>query len=322
MKNETSSANVLLLQRTPYFDDLVSKLFPLTLINIVGISVSSEIQKKALLQQYPDLSVFTDYDITNWSTSFVSQDDITKNYRSQLKVEHHLERWYDCSSYILSIYYSSLAFWLNYFENNVINCIIVRDLEHGTPVESIPMDLAVKNNIPVFIFEPILGKQNTMLWNIRCYNNQKYINIKELDSSQIDISINNYLFTHKYENIAENAIDGKYSSLSNEYSSLSGLFRLRNKFLSENNFTMGYAAYRIISNLLNIKLLKFFYQHHASKKIPDLEPYILYAMHFEPEATILNRTKYNSQIYNIKMLSKYYMLRIIQINLIYLNQLN
>lgn len=59
----------------------------------------------------------------------------------------------------------------------------------------------------------------------------------------------------------------------------------------------------IQSNKRKVKKLFKYYRRHSLKDIPKEQKCIVYLLHYEPETAIMNISTYNSQIYNIEMLS-------------------
>ena len=219
---------VIIIQRTSYFDDIISKLVTADDIEIVGITASSDIQKNQINSYYPDIPVFTHQEIYNWTKSFVTQSEIQTYYQTQLKVERNYFRIFKGSAHIMSIYYSALAFWLNLF-NNPIDCVIVREIEHGSPIDSVPMDIAKKRNIPVFNIEVVSEQTTRSVWGIRSYNSERYVNLSELDEKLPKLDVKSYLFSAQSIKFKEH---GKYSHQAKINNTFSGLF-LYEKNLSQ-----------------------------------------------------------------------------------------
>ena len=73
-------------------------------------------------------------------------------------------------------------------------------------------------------------------------------------------------------------------------------------------YSMGLPCRLTVSEYLHFKIynrkLRRYYQKHSISEISPNDHVVLYFLHLEPEASIMNRTVYNSQIYNLKMLAK------------------
>ncbi len=54
------------------------------------------------------------------------------------------------------------------------------DTEHGTLVDSVPIDIAKSNGIPVFLFDVMYVTSNYCYLAILCENTGMYANLKEI----------------------------------------------------------------------------------------------------------------------------------------------
>ena len=63
------------------------------------------------------------------------------------------------------------------------------------------------------------------------------------------------------------------------------------------------SAFELCHAIHYTKNIKKYYNYNAVNELMQNVNAIFYALHFEPEATIMNRTIYSNQIYNLRMLS-------------------
>lgn len=333
-------------------------------INIVAVHVSSPEDKKEINDEFPDIPVYLTSEIISWKKRYAKKEEIIKHYNSQLKVEHFFNRALSCTiSERESYYYSSLAFWSELFDENNIDCVLIGRIEHGSPSDTLPINLALERNIPTYVFEIMLYDYDTenMYYGIKEYNTNKYVNI-----SQYSVT---YTKSHEIGKYIKRVTDRKKDSKnSNSIESLKledlpHNFRNNNIRLTITNIILHLincqlSIYSTIASILKIQYNKQkegkkifakigkkiiylnyywsfirgkkvrmlglvvpespityirgwhtinkhrrYYQKHAVKNISNDEKYILYALHFEPEASIMARTIYNSQLYNILALS-------------------
>ncbi len=278
-------------------------------LNIIAVCVRQTVTKEAILFNYPTLKVYDSYEITNWDSTYLSHEEIIQYRSTQLKVEKFYTRYSNEASNISYLYYNSLAFWLNIFNNHKIDSLVVYDFEHGTPTDSIPLEIAKRNGITAITLEPAYSfpGSNDLISAIHSFNSNQYINLNEIDSHYNSVNINEIISSE-----VENKTSNKSNMISIFFKHMSLTLSLTSKSLSipdkyRHIFGINTKFYplRYILMLLFTYKLKKYYIKHSTKMIPENEKYIMYALHFEPEASIMNRTIYNNQIYNIKMLSKY-----------------
>lgn len=341
---------------------LFTKLVNEPNIKIIGIHVKFQYEKDKIISTNPDIPVYLTEDIIRWSETFVSKEEITTHRDSQIKVSHFFDRILDCSaSERQAYYYSSLAFWNNIFENSKIDCVLIGQVDHGSPADTVLIDIATGRNIPTYICEIILYDNNNhnAYYAIKCCNSNTYINIKEISDKSLSITEINK-FIESVMNTNQKSLDNDYAPASSagfpdlkrrtekekerimfilntiefiprkfskithrKYNSHIEASKLLTKLeppyfylrywityiLKQNSNTeiQGHKVY--FSSKKNIqgwhytKSLIKYYQKHAIRDIPQDEKYVLYALHLEPEAAIMARTIYNSQLYNISMIA-------------------
>ncbi len=322
----------------------------LSAAKIEALIVETDYEKERVLNDYPNLEVYTCKEIIDWTNTFVSKDEIDNNTSTQLKVERGITRWLVApSALIMSKYYSSLAFWLWLFKEHEFDVVFICDtVEHGNPTDSIPIDLAKSYSIKVFMVECNYLRNGVNLCAIKDCNADKYISIDSLDCGIKLIDVEDLLFNTSHNSLPyypESKINNKviracakiFLNIYCKYAAI--IHHMHNekiekfsdkrkivdfcikqhtalkysycKLFDKNNrllFTLGMPFIPTRKEYSrckkDLKKLNKYYSKHATNVIPSGAKAVIYALHFEPEAQIMNRTSYNSQIYNLMMLSK------------------
>lgn len=295
--------------------DIFLQLFPFILkdvnnINIVAYIVESEEQKNQVQSYNPEMHVYTCTEILNWDKTYVSQFDIQKFRSTQLKVERGFSRLVAPNGNNTSMYYCSLAFWLELYKERIDDIFIWGHVEHGYHVDSIPIDVAKHFGIPAYLIENVCAKPNYELYAIKDCNSNCYINLQSLFPQYKGMNIKEFFSPSKNKSLVIPLDD---SLIDKNLQNRSFLRRLKDFYkyhirLGKNLDTVGLSqtigVYDQILFRINLSRLRRYYNKYSVSSVQENDKVILYALHFEPEAQYLNRTIYDSQIYNIKMLSK------------------
>lgn len=333
--------------------DVSKHLYPIILrmkdIEIVFLYIPTKEERRNIISKYPDMNIYCSSEPAEWKETFVSQEDIIKYRSTQLKVERFAQRFGVTPSYAMSQYYHSLAFWIYHLNRDKIDCVLIGGhTEHGSLVDSIPMDVAKSLKIPVFLFDVLFATSSEIFKAIKCYNTGKYINLKQLDETAKLVDFNNVIYPRErcedkhvfdiLDNIKYNVIKkmiiisiDAHVRISQMLDKLTGnktcVLKTQRKDIDTiakvyiiasslwtsfshrkiDHFSSAMAIEDQNSHLLhNIKYLtslKKYYHQNSKKSIPNNQHCIVYALHLEPEASIMNRTIYDSQIYIIEMLA-------------------
>lgn len=345
-----------------YNNQIFLSLIKFPEINIVGVCVNHESEKKAIISQYSHILVYLREEVITWDKSFVTLEDIRLHSKSQIKVEHFFERYLECSfSERLSYYYSSLAFWTYIFKDYNIDCVLIGEIEHGNPADTLAMDFAVERGIPTYIFEIMLFNYNdrNRYMAIKSCNTNTYIELNEIYPAYTPISnletyTNSFIYTSQKTNfgkktkitpedlcvyslnislkkimaifinsllfIPQNVLYLTNTPFNTKHEGVKIFWKMARTYLYTNYLlswilrkdikleVQGHVTYSSAKKYLKgwhrVMNLRHYYQKISVKTIPQGQKYVLYALHLEPEASIMARTIYNSQIYNISMLAK------------------
>lgn len=333
--------------------DVSQHLYPIILrmkdIEIIFLYIPTNEKRENIISKYPDMKIYCSSEPAEWKETFVSQEDIIKYRSTQLKVERFAQRFGVTPSYAMSQYYHSLAFWIYQLKRDTIDCVFIGGhTEHGSLIDSIPIDVAKSLNIPVFLFDVLFATSTEIFKAIKCCNTGKYINLKQLDETVELVNFNNVIYPIErcedkhaldiLDNIKYNVIKKViilsldiHVRISQMLDKLTGnktcVLKVQRKDIDtiakiyifasslwtslshrkidyiSSAMTIDDQNSHLIHNIKYLTSLKKYYRKNSKKDIPNNEYCIVYALHFEPEASIMNRTIYDSQIYNIEMLA-------------------
>ena len=121
----------------------------------------------------------TDYNITYM--------DIEKYRHTQLKCEHYLHRELLDNTIIQYRYYMCLRFWLGFFAKNQIHIVVTTHIEHGALWDTIIIDIAKSNNIPVYGINVYSTSSVYDINYILNLNDRTFVDIGKLQLSTIKL---------------------------------------------------------------------------------------------------------------------------------------
>lgn len=245
----------------------------------------------------------------------ISLKEIEKYRKTQLKVEHDFHRVFLDHSEAQYRYLTALAFWLDVFAKTDIDCVISMDLEHGGFYDSICYDIAIEKGINVYIQEVELGSSdNVSAFCFKRINDSMFVNISSIEGLP-KLNLDKFIFNRTANNTNS---DTKVSFIERYRKSILKKFIDYLKYSKKMNFKKAKKIFykktdifktyytkdpeEIFKGSMYLKNLQKVYKKISTE--PNLqEKYVYYALHFEPEATILNRGEINNQLFAIKLLS-------------------
>lgn len=292
---------VLLIDRGAHFIDSLKNSND---IEVSLLIVESYKQKEMIESGFcSEHNIYTMKEIQDSNYIDLTYDDIEKYRATQLKVTNALLRHSDNLSLINYRYYQALSFWLHIFRNIEVDVVILGELEHGTPMHSIPLEIAKNISIPTFILEPILSTGKDLSWAVKIYNNDRYLDLRKVSSFIKTPDIDKYMFnSEKHIQKKRFAPKEMRNDLTFTYF---GIFLTT--FISFFNkkykiYLWGFRSewFDIFKNIFYVYQIKRYYKKLSKK--PRSESYLFYAMHFEPEAGTIARTIFNNQLAIVKIL--------------------
>lgn len=242
--------------------------------------------------------------------------EIEKYRKTQLKVEHDFHRVFSDYSEAQYRYLEALTFWLDVFYKNDIDCVLSLHLNHGGFYDTICYDIAIEKGISVYIQEIELDLPNEgSAFYFRCINDSTLVDIKGLEGVP-KLELDKFIFnktTSSSNPYPKIEIKEKYKkSIFKkfiEYLKYKKYFKyqkIRKIFYKKTNDFKTYYTRdpeEIFKGAVYLDKLQKAY--NKISKAPDFqEKYVFYALHFEPESTILNRGEINNQLSVIKMISE------------------
>lgn len=219
-----------------------------------------------------------------------------------------------------SIYYTALKFFLNYFNENKVDCVISYILEHGSTSDSLIFDIAKSNGIPVYIFSQNSGFGSINLLSLLYYNEREFIDISKINKNRVDI---NLLIDALYKNYSANKIVNlPFSKLITKFKNkknktfiecIKWFYNYKIKFYIKNfkhsriddlyKICEDTSFLQMIKGHFYFRKIKKFYKRHSFNKIEG-QNYIFYPLHLEPEAAIMARLTLNCQLFIIEQISQ------------------
>ena len=245
----------------------------------------------------------------------LSQQDVEKYTKAQFKIERFMKRHLDDLSEVNYRYLHSLAFWLGIFDKYKIDCVISDRVEHGDLNDVVLYEIAKSNNIPCYILSIEYANMMSGAFSLVKLVDDTSEKLKLNIDGYPKINMSSYIFNkdcqnrtisnkeeQKNQKRTEKKIAKDVKKYTRKLKSLSGFDRY--SFITSNyqswdrpNPIQKWNDYKYT------KLLSEMYDVISEDVVSD-ENFVFYALHFEPEATILNRTVFSNQLYNIKMLAK------------------
>jgi hypothetical protein len=236
---------------------------------------------------------------------------IDKFKHSQLDSEHYQDRLSDDVNLKQYLYINALSFWIEIFSKKDISAVILDGLMHGANYDSLALDVAKFYNVPGYVItyhmERITKNGINAVRSILNYNVKKDIklNCNKLNLTQVDMR--NYLFSpiqilseiKKQRNFKDYIKLLLPSHTPTIFYIVSHLIRL--KPIIHHGLKIN--RIKVLMNIFYIWKLKKFYNSIAcgfdkSKKS------IFYALHFDPEASIMAKARFSNQLMIIKQLSQ------------------
>ncbi|MBR3722724.1 MAG: hypothetical protein IKN12_08140 [Selenomonadaceae bacterium] len=267
-------------------------------------------------------AVYTIAEIDRWDdASGLDYDFINSCRPAQLKVENSLTRYTGDYNERKYVYYMASSFWNLQIKRHPISLIVVADTLHGLPYDAIPQQIAKNNNLHFLSYECFgVNPWNRFMFDystrelIRINNEQSHC-IKEYHENATNDMLN--IDLGKFPEVNPEQLPeeqrGEYLLLK-EIDKLAGplgvdvfqafrhnSFHQRKQIASCGFTTSVYEDLKAYQDFMKTK--RYLYAHE--KKDVDFDtPYIFYALHFEPEASIQCRLTFEAQLALIKMISQ------------------
>jgi hypothetical protein len=252
------------------------------------------------------------HEFTVQEMSDIDYKTIENFQASQLNSEHYQDRFSNDANLKQYHYFNALSFWINVFTKNNISVIILDGLMHGANYDSLALDVAKAYGVSGYVVDSHMGRYTkdgiVAVRSVLDYNLKERISLDlcKLDLKSIDID--NYLF---YADKISVALKKKRKSIkdivkfflpSHAYVIALSLIKImRNKPICGHGLNSHPA--NILKNILYVRKMRKFY-NSISVEFDTSKKYVLYALHFDPEASIMARARFSNQLAVIKQLSQ------------------
>ena len=295
---------------------LINSIYKSKKVNIEYLIVQADDKKiSELKSQYGIKNIlsrerFDEY--TEERKSNLDYEDIEKFRVSQLNSEYYQSRFSDDVSIKQYRYFNALSFWKDIFSKENISGIFLEGREHGANYDSLALDVAKAFNVPAFIFEThMLRYEGDNVKSVRAvfdYNTKTRISLDHSKFNLEKVDMNNYLF---YPEKINAVLKSKRKTLKDYLKMLLPphtfiAIRMMLKIFSHKDISMhgfNISPLKILNNISHVNKVKKKYDI-ASTELNTSEKFVFYALHFEPEASIMSRTTLSNQLLIIKQLSE------------------
>lgn len=308
---------------------------------VVLLSVHPRIKPKYLQYLGKNLLNLISYDELERNEDFSNIDfnELESLSASRVKVEKYQERFSNNYQSNLYQYYGTLCFWKKFFNENTVDGLIIMNLPHAYPAEELAVTYAKKHDVQVYTMDTLFCDNNfSTAIGIKNYNRSEYIKV---DNNNLDISsLKGYYSKNKTlveaDFIDKIAVKNQFvqsiivkclaklskasqhrivSACSSDQSSFINFYNIVKAMIEECVGTLwveklkaksnrrGNYVGRILGYMNFKKALK--YANRKSQKLSAADDFVYVAMHFEPEMSIQNRVKMESQLVVLKMLTDF-----------------
>lgn len=239
--------------------------------------------------------------------------EIIENFQaSQLNSEHYQDRFSNDTNLKQYHYFNALSFWIGVFDKGNISSVVLDGIMHGANYDSLVLDVAKAYGVSVYVIENLMMryKEDSRMFirSVLDYNLKEPISLDLCKLGLKSIDIENYLF---YADKVSATLKKKRKNIkdilklflpSNAYAIALSLMRIvRNKPIQMHGLNSHPA--NVLVNILHMKKMKRFYDSIAVE-FDTSKKYIFYALHFDPEASIMARARFSNQLSVIKQLSQ------------------
>ena len=237
---------------------------------------------------------------------------IEKFKDSQLDSEHYQDRFSDDANLKQYHYFNALSFWIHVFTTNNISAVVLDGLMHGANYDSLALDVAKTYGVSGYVIESHMARYAeegmVAIRSVLDYNLKKRIS---LDCYQLNLKsadINNYLF---YADKVGAALKEKRKSVKDvvkfflpSYTSTIVhmlAYIVRRKPIYHHGLNS--PPTKVLKNIFYVRKMRKFY-NSISVEFDVSKKCIFYALHFDPEASIMARSRFSSQLSVVKQLSQ------------------
>jgi hypothetical protein len=252
------------------------------------------------------------HDYTVQEVRNIDYKTIEKFKASQLDSEHYQDRFSNDANLKQYHYFNALSFWINLFTKNNISAVVLDGLMHGANYDSLALDVAKAYSVSGYVIENHMvrhAKDGMMvIRSVLDYNSKDRISLDLCKLSLKSIDIDNYLF---YADKVSVALKKKRKSVKDvarfflpSYASAIVhmlAYIIRRKPIHHHGLNS--RPVQVLKNIFYVRKMRKFYDS-ISVELDTSKKCIFYALHFDPEASIMARARFSSQLSVIKQLSQ------------------
>ena len=252
------------------------------------------------------------HEFTVQEMSDIDYKTIENFQTSQLNSEHYQDRFSNDTNLKQYHYFNALSFWIDVFTKNNISAVVLDGLMHGANYDSLVLDVAKAHGVSGYVIENHMVRYTKdgmeAVRSVLEYNIKKRISLDLCKLSLKSIDIDNYLF---YADKVGAILKKKRKSIkdvvklflpSYAYAIVLSLIKIiRNQSIRGHGLNSHPA--NILKNIFYVRKIRKFYDS-ISVGLDTSKKYVFYALHFDPEASIMSRARFSSQLMVIKQLSQ------------------
>ena len=252
------------------------------------------------------------HEFTEQRATDLDYKSIEQFRESQLNSEYFQSRFSNDFSLKQYHYFNALSFWIDIFTNENICAIILEGRQHGANYDGLALDVAKAYKVPSFVFETYMVRHaEDATKSVRAVLDYGLKNRIPIDHSKLNlqkVDLKNYLFYYE-------KIDAETKKKRKSFKDIlklllpSYLFiaiRMIVKIITNKKIVMHgliTSPAKVLQNIFYIIMIKRKYDS-ISVNLDTSKKYVVYALHFDPEASIMSRTVLNNQLLIIKQLSE------------------
>lgn len=231
---------------------------------------------------------------------------------SQLNSEYYQSRFSDDVSLKQYRYFNALSFWVHIFTKENISAIVLEGREHGANYDGLALDVAKACDVSAFIFEThMLRREEENVKSVRAvfdYGLKSRVSIDQSRFNLEKVDMQSYLF---YPEKIKTELKKRRKTFKESVKTLFPLhtfiaLRMVLKIIFRKSIFMhgfNISPNKILQNIFHVGRLRKRYDT-VCVDLDKSEKYIFYALHFDPEASIMSRTILSNQLIIIKQLSE------------------
>jgi len=251
--------------------------------------------------------------------NYLAQKEIDLDYKviekfrySQLNSEHDQDRWSTDNNLKQYFYFNALFFWFSFFSNNSISAVVNNGLFHGANYDSLALDVAKYFGISGYVIDIHMERYTeegiVSVRSVINYNKKKRIPLDINELNLKPIIVDDFLFSvekiSKFLKKKRKSLKDRIKYLLPSYSS--SIIHILGYVISSRlirHHGLNTSPLIPLKNIFYVRKLRKFYDSIAVE-LDTSKKSIFYALHFEPEASIMARAKLSNQLYIIKQLSQ------------------